>query len=99
MLPEHGAVIEQLKQAGADPGELWLVEVQTLEEFTKFYPDSSLTFEILTTAEETGHDCIIYHHESGTVDYFGTYSQGDDVKRQEVVQWLARMLAKGEVKP
>ena len=91
MLQElHSKAIDRLKELGADESLLWLVEVQTIEECSRFYGDY-VNYDLCRYSPEE-HDSIIYYHENGAINQHSTFKQDDPVSFDKSVKWIAKYL-------
>ena len=91
MLEElHTKAIDILKELGADQDLLWLVEVQTIEDCSRFYGDY-VNYDLCRYSPDD-HDSIIYYHENGAINQHSTFKQDDPVSFDKSVKWIAKYL-------
>ena len=86
----QGRAIDKLKELGADKDQLWLVEVQTIEQAKKYYQDRII--EDLTRYSPEGYESIIYHHSNGCINASATFKQGDAESFSEACEYIAEYL-------
>ena len=86
----QGRAIDKLKELGADKDQLWLVEVQTIEQAKKYYQDRII--EDLTRYSPEGHESIVYHHSNGMINSSATFKQGDAESFSEACEYIAEYL-------
>ena len=82
--------INRLKELGANKDQLWLVEVQTIEQAADFYGDYVKWDLCKNSPDEDTH--IIYYHESGSIHQHGTFSKDDPESFEKAIKWIARYL-------
>ena len=87
--------INRLKELGANKDQLWLVEVQTIEQAANFYGDY-VEWD-LCKHSPGAHGHIIYYHESGSIHQHATFKKGDSESFDKAIKWIARYLG-AEVK-